>query len=488
MIEPNASGSAAPSLLRIAATRLRFLVVFAVACAVVGGWETVRAYWNRLTTRGSAEASTSSDTEFFCPMDPGILSDWPSKCPVCNMTLVRRKRGEAVPLPDGVLARMQIAPGRLVLGGIETATVDYEPLARKIDLPGVVAAASTGRAKVDAEAFDRELVWLEAGQMVEVVDTTEPGRVASSGTIRSVPRDVAPGSVGKVVIDVERLGLHPGDRVRVRVSCPIDRIEPFRSQATTPPPLRPGELRRLFTCMEHPDILRDAPGPCPRDGLALMPRALRVDQRVAWHCPMHPAVVADNAGTMCAACGGKALVPRVVSYRPTGRVLAMPASAAVDGGGRSIVYIDRGAGMFDARAVTLGPRCENMFPLLDGLEPGDRVVARGAFLIDAETRLDPSLAAGYFGAGQGTHSGKAKKTADDPSLEALDDADRPLALRQKTCPVTGKALGSMGVPLKLKIKGRDVFLCCDGCTSAIESDPTKYLAKLPRENSGGSQP
>ena len=40
------------------------------------------------------------------------------------------KRGEPVPLPDGVVARMQLSPYRLQLAGIRTAPVAYRPLAR----------------------------------------------------------------------------------------------------------------------------------------------------------------------------------------------------------------------------------------------------------------------------------------------------------------------------------------------------------------------
>ncbi len=39
----------------------------------------------------------------------------------------------------------------------------------------------------------------------------------------------------------------------------------------------------------------------------------------------------------------------------------------------------------------------------------------------------------------------------------------------------------MGVPAKLTVRGRDVFLCCGGCSGAVEADPGKYLAKLPVE-------
>ena len=65
-------------------------------------------------------------------------------------------------------------------------------------------------------------------------------------------------------------------------------------------------------------------------------------------------------------------------------------------------------------------------------------------------------------------------------LDGLAEADRPAALKQATCPVTGKPLGSMGVPAKKTVRGRAVFLCCAGCAGAIESNPDKYLAKLPQ--------
>jgi hypothetical protein len=387
------------------------------------------------------------------------------------------------------MARMQLTPYRLYLGGIRTATVDYAPLSRTLELPGIVADSQSGR--VEADVFARELAWLAEGQSVEVVPMDAEGGAPARGKVRDLPRAVAPGSVGKLVAAVEERSdaLRTGERVRVRVSCPVDRIEPFRSQPTVPPPLVKGEPRTLFACMEHPDVVRDAAGNCPRDGLALMAHPLRNDQRVRWWCPMHPAVTADRPGMKCDACGGMDLVPRIVSYRPPGSVLAVPASAAIGDGPRAIVYVDRGAGMFDARAVTLGPRCGASYPVASGLEPGDRVVAQGGFLLDAETRLDPSLAAGYFGAGEAAvSSGKSPvptTTRDEEWMKGLSEADRPRALRQKTCPVTGKPLGSMGVPPKLSVRGRDVFLCCDGCKGAVEADPDKYLGKLPREGGEG---
>ena len=64
------------------------------------------------------------------------------------------------------------------------------------------------------------------------------------------------------------------------------------------------------------------------------------------------------------------------------------------------------------------------------------------------------------------------------ALSQLSAADRALAATQKTCPVTGELLGSMGAPYKVTVKGQEVLLCCKGCETEVLENPDKYLAKL----------
>jgi hypothetical protein len=64
------------------------------------------------------------------------------------------------------------------------------------------------------------------------------------------------------------------------------------------------------------------------------------------------------------------------------------------------------------------------------------------------------------------------------ALAGLSAEDRALAEKQKICPVSGQPLGSMGVPVKVTVKDRDVLLCCEGCRGSIVDDPDTYLAKL----------
>ena len=143
--------------------------------------------------------------------------------------------------------------------------------------------------------------------------------------------------------------------------------------------------------------------------------------------------------------------------------------------------------MFDGVEVTVGPRCGDFYPVVRGLDAGQRVAIAGAFLLDAETRLNPSLAAGYFGAGRGERRAgpgdlaspiQKVPAAATVTLEDLAAEDRRLAERQKLCPVTNKPLGSMGTPARIVVSGRVVFLCCDRCEDALKRAPAKYLAKL----------
>ena len=63
----------------------------------------------------------------------------------------------------------------------------------------------------------------------------------------------------------------------------------------------------------------------------------------------------------------------------------------------------------------------------------------------------------------------------EAAMAKLSPEDRALAERQKTCPVSGDPLGSMGTPIKVTVEGRDVFVCCKGCIKQVKEHPEKYL-------------
>ncbi len=70
--------------------------------------------------------------------------------------------------------------------------------------------------------------------------------------------------------------------------------------------------------------------------------------------------------------------------------LVIPASAALFTGRRSIVYVEvPGADRptYEPRNVRLGPRLGDNYPVVAGLSAGERVVSRGAFVLDADLQI-----------------------------------------------------------------------------------------------------
>mgnify|MGYP001221462731 CR=1 FL=1 len=84
---------------------------------------------------------------------------------------------------------------------------------------------------------------------------------------------------------------------------------------------------------------------------------------------------------------------------PLGEQLAVPRDAVLDTGARQIVFVVKGAGSFEPRAVQLGRDAPPYAEVLGGLTAGEEVVTSANFLIDSESRFRAALAA--FGAPPG---------------------------------------------------------------------------------------
>jgi Cu(I)/Ag(I) efflux system membrane fusion protein len=417
--------------LQIVQVRLRFVVVLLAAFLVVGGWNRLSSAWDALWHRWTGFAddhqTMSADTEYFCPMDPGVVSDWAAICPVCNMDLVRRKRGEAVLLPDGVVARMQFSPYRIQLAGIRTSVVQTRELSRDIRLAGRFIEMPPqkdepgeseqrlerpGRLVLVCPVDESDVRWLTPGRPARVVlDSLDPSK-EWEGTVE--PSSPASGMIGN----------EAANTVAVRLT---------ESDAS----IRPGTYATALVSIPLREIL-----PASKDEKAPYPT-------------------------------------------PTG-TLAVLATSVIDNGAQKLIYVESMPGMFDGVEVTLGPRCGEYFPVLKGLEPGQIVASVGAFLIDAEARLNPSLAAAYFGANRSSPSRAApgdgpltrNATLKRKAKSKLSPADQALVDKQKICPVTDLPLGSMGAPVPVEVDGHRVFICCKGCETRLKQDAAKYLAKL----------
>ncbi len=75
----------------------------------------------------------------------------------------------------------------------------------------------------------------------------------------------------------------------------------------------------------------------------------------------------------------------------THTALAIPRSAVLESGRRTLVLVDLGEGRFEPRPVKLGQRGDEMIEIREGLHEQERVVISANFLLDAESNLKAAL-------------------------------------------------------------------------------------------------
>lgn len=256
---------------------------------------------------------------------------------------------------SGRITELRVSEGQYVQVGTPLCTVaDYSSLWLRFD------------------AYEEDLPWIAVGQAVEVSLDAQPGSFAGTvsfleGVVDSVTRTTKV----RVTVDNSAGGLLPGmfARVRLRAALGPD------GSAQGP------SLAGRFVCYMHPEQRADTPGSCPICGMAFELAVAR--------SPVSPEErPADPGGH---------------------RWLALPREAVLSTGERHVVYRQASPGRFELRVVEVGVRAGEWLQILGGLQEGDTVVRRGAFLIDSQRQLSglPSLLlpGGATGGGPGTPGG-----------------------------------------------------------------------------------
>jgi Cu(I)/Ag(I) efflux system membrane fusion protein/cobalt-zinc-cadmium efflux system membrane fusion protein len=87
-----------------------------------------------------------------------------------------------------------------------------------------------------------------------------------------------------------------------------------------------------------------------------------------------------------------------------GHQLAVPQEAVIDTGAEQYALLALTDGYFEPRTITVGPPVNQFYPVLEGLQLGDRVVTSAQFLIDSETNLQAAMQS-MVGHGHATGAG-----------------------------------------------------------------------------------
>jgi Cu(I)/Ag(I) efflux system membrane fusion protein len=293
------------------------------------------------------------------------------------------------------------------------------------------------------EFFPEDAAAIRYGQRVEAEVQSLPGE-EFSGRVAFVDPMVDPKTrtVGvRVVIENEDGRLKIGDYATATVNVPLGDPDDLQAGIYDP------ELAGKWISPRHPHVIADGPGQCRLCGIGLVP--------------------ASKFGFT-----EEPVEPR--------KQLVVPRNAVLMAGNNSVVYVETEPGRFELRRVELGPSLGDEIVLLAGVEEGEQVATRGNFLIDSQMQLagNPSLIDPTKAAPKPVDESPESDPKIEAALAKLPEEDPPLARKQRICPVTEAPLGSMGVPPKVDVEGRTVFICCEGCRQPLLDDPEKYLAVL----------
>ena len=80
---------------------------------------------------------------------------------------------------------------------------------------------------------------------------------------------------------------------------------------------------------------------------------------------------------------------------PAAKATVVPEAAIIDDAGRPVVFVQKGGETFLRRPVKLGVRNSGMVQVLEGINPGDRIVTKGAYLIRLSTMSSAVPAHGH---------------------------------------------------------------------------------------------
>jgi membrane fusion protein, copper/silver efflux system len=237
---------------------------------------------------------------------------------------------------------------------------------------------------VVAQVFEDQLSMVRLGQEVQATVRSFPGESFRGAVAFIQPHVDSTTRTLDIRFDLEngRRQLRPGMYAKVSIKSPIAGLPAFREQMAR---FR-SELGR-----NEEGWLHDQKN-CPVSGAPIERSAgrsmVQLAGRTVWTCgPECAGKVSANPSIYLT----KAATP------PADRVLSVPEAAVIDTGSRRLVFVESSPGVFDGREVVLGPRSGDRYPVLEGLNVGEKVAAAGAFLIDAETRLNPRDAIRHVG-------------------------------------------------------------------------------------------
>lgn len=407
------------------------------------------AFWlgSCLQTSAATPPATNDIDYYTCTMHPSVHSKTPGKCPICGMDLVPvyKKSAATNSLPiqgeDTNLLSTVEAPSEFTVPierqqqiGVTYATVEEMPLEKTLRVSGIVASEISNRRDFVAPASG-SVISLGVGSTGESVEKgqtlltiyspdllTEEQNFAEAaknylttpnfGSRRTVENIQAQFEAAKnrlllwnlttnQIADLEKWETRvPRDTAEIQApfSGIVQRIgaEPGKNFGMGDELLELTDLQTVYVWANF-----------YQEDLPLMKEGMPVDITTsAWPDETFHGKIAVVSPFLDP--DSRTVRVRIdienpdLKLRPemyvdaglnidAGEQLAVPVNAVLPTGEHNIVFVDKGQGELQPRFIELGQQYGDYYEVKSGLNEGERVVASGNFLIDAESQIQGAL-------------------------------------------------------------------------------------------------
>jgi len=374
------------------------------------------------------ESSSTAQEEYYtCPMHLSVRKDKPGACPVCGMALV--KKTAAKEMSDGDMASLEavrLSSTQRVMANVATATVERRMLNKEINAVGVVEVAEPNFKHISSRFPGRlEKLYLSyTGQQVKVGDPVaevySPEAISAqqefllalqsqeisktaTGTIANTSAELLEQAKQKLVL----LGLE-------RLIPELEQTRKAREIVTTYSPIRGTVLKKSVDPQHYTWVGEDMYDVADLSIVWMYLEAyekdirfVKIGQPVRMTSEAYPneaftgkvtfidptinnetrtvrvrAEFANPAGKLRLGLYVKAQI-----MIPINDAVVVPASAVLNTGKRTVVWVEVSENMFEPREVVVGAQTAEYYEVLQGLQGGEKVVVTGGFLLDSESQL-----------------------------------------------------------------------------------------------------
>jgi Cu(I)/Ag(I) efflux system membrane fusion protein len=409
--------------------RRRALISGIALGIVVGAF----GFWLLRPKQATTAASGDEANKMYqCPMHPQIIQDYFGTCPICGMDLVIMEGSQSLmsPGPEG-LVTVQIDTQRQQLIGLRTAVAEEVSLGGEIHAPARVVAAETRQYQVTVktpgyveklnadfvgkpvrkgdllfELYSPEFLTAQREYAVALgnqKNATDPARWTE--LVKAAKRRLEYLDAPPALLESIEKG---GEPVRcLQIFAPNNGVITARNIgqgsfiSLMDMVLEIADLSQVWVLADlyEQDVAQvkvGSVGTLKVPALGNMGSDKKLQGRVTFLDPAMDANTRTLKARLEFANPSGLLRPEMLGEvmfameeRP---VLTIPIDAVLDSGHRKIVFVDVTMGHFEPREIEVGRSGGGRIEVLDGLEKGEAVVTRAAFLVDSESRLQSALA------------------------------------------------------------------------------------------------